>query len=147
MTPTSSSRDHLKGYSSVEELEDLEYSPSQSYNWAPGVALPISTPRSHHASNFYTPRPVPIHRQLQRDDPVPAHHHLMANNLPHADASEQTILESILSSQKQMQETMNKLLYRVDALEDTVKDSSVSTSSHDEKKVVRLSSELCVSYC
>ena len=56
---------------------------------------------------------------------------------------ENVILESILSSQKQMQETMNQLLHRVDALEDTVKESSVSSSSHDEKKAVRLSSELC----
>ena len=47
------------------------------------------------------------------------------DNQQNSSTVENAILESILSSQKQMQETMNQLLHRVDALEDTVKESSL----------------------
>lgn len=124
MTPTSRNRD-----AQGEDLDGLEYD-NQPYNWEPGVALPISTPTSHHTPNFYTPRPPLTIRQ--RDDSLPVRRYLMTEdpslandfeeNQQNSSTSEKAVLESILSSQKQMQETMNQLLHRVDALEDTVKE-------------------------
>lgn len=96
--------------------------------WQPGVALPITTP-SRISHPFYNP-PV---RQLQIDDGD-----FGSNSL-------EGTLKSILSSQKEIQKQMDNILSRVDVLEDTVKTSSLSSSTSDEKKTARLSSELCVS--
>jgi uncharacterized protein YlxW (UPF0749 family) len=89
----------------------------------------------------------PARRSLQIEDPVPAHQ--MGGFDDDQDnnnsAGEKELLESILSSQKEMQKKMDQLLHRVDALEDTVKDSSISSYDDDEKKTTRLSTELCVS--
>ncbi len=109
--------------------------------WRPGVPLPLSPCSTPVSRN---PRPVPMFatppasvsmRQIE-----PEKEHAGSN-----DTLEDT-LKSILSSQKQMQKQMDHLLHRVDILEDTVKESSLSSSTSDERKTTRLSSELRVSW-
>lgn len=122
------------------------------------MALPISTPNTDPQS-FYsdnTPRTAPMHRRLQRDDGV--RRNLQTEDpalvLPSDDLEasqlgngtpEKSILASILSSQKQMQKMMEQVLHRVDALENSVKPLKESSVPTEEKKSMRLSSELCVS--
>ena len=62
-------------------------------------------------------------------------------------------LETILSAQNALQKQMHEVLCRVNHLEDSVKESSISlnasssASCDERKRKKRLSSELCVSVC
>lgn len=123
--------------------------PDEHPYWPPGVPLPLSqstTPISSRTpiSRIPTSR-TPVSRNTR---PVPIFSTPPEVGGEYASGGGSDIeetLKSILSSQKQMQKQMDHLLHRVGTLEESVKESSLSSSTSDERRTARLSSELCVS--
>lgn len=120
------------------------------YTWKPGAVIPqFTTPPPGHSQGLYseyTPRaPLrhqhPTHRpRIETEDP---------ELVPTSDTSENSILQTILSSQQEMKESMSQtiaqLLQRVDTLESNSPKAS-SPSPDAPKKARRVPSELSVSH-
>lgn len=106
----------------------------ESLYWQPGAPLPVgrmSTPTRQHPPLYPTVEQSQSHMESD-DSPM------------------QATLNAILASQAMMQKQMAEILNRVDKLESSMKDTSLSSSfsSADEvKRKRRLPSELCVSVC
>ena len=110
--------------------------------WQPGVPLPIprsNTPASRipRRVSLCTPPQIPF-SQVDSDE-----EHIN-DGTGDGDTLEIT-LKSILDNQKQIRKQMDHFIHRVDALEDSVKESPSLSSTSDEKTTSQLSSELCVS--
>lgn len=103
-----------------------------SLYWHPGVPLPVgraSTPGPTHHPPFY-----------------PMVHQPQVSDESDDDLSVQSALKAILVSQTSMQKKMEEIFNRVDKLESSAKDTSLSSSSSsdDRKRKRRLPSDLCV---
>ena len=116
---------------------------TNSFCWGPGVTIPVSAPVMstplHRCSNSQAPLPpVRLNAEFSSESE--------SETAESDDLSVQSTLKAILLSQKNLQKQMKQILSRVNDLEESIKVTTASCSSSDEKKrKKRLSSDLCVS--
>jgi hypothetical protein len=104
----------------------------ESFFWQPGATLPISSSplcSTPHRSTSINLQSTTLQSESESDEEVPL----------------KATLQAILSSQTTLQKRMEEVLCRVNCLEESVKESCVSSSSScdERKRKKRLSSELC----
>ena len=125
------------GASAVNRSSNDIHVDDESFYWQPGATLPLTSTPS---------RAAPLHSTAL----YPATHQPspQSESESEEDTSLQSTLKAILSSQTAIQKQMEEVLCRVNNLEESVKDSALSSSassSDERKRKKRLPSELCVS--